>query len=97
MEAKNRQYSALQYLKVAIPETQLQLPNILFLTSDTPVFHINIEHHFIPLVRHFPAINIDYFQQIANNKFLLKNIVNLSMEHAQMIKYHVKFVQLLNN
>lgn len=62
MEAKNRQYSALQYLKVAVPGTPMQLPNISFLTSYTPVFYINIEHHFIPLVRHFPVINIDYFQ-----------------------------------
>lgn len=94
MEAKNGQYPALQYPGVTVPGTQLQPPNTSFLTGRMPAFHDGMEPRFIPLARRFPTINVEYFRQIADNKFLPENIVKLSTERAQAVKHHVKFMQL---
>lgn len=59
-----------------------------------PAFHDGMEPRFIPLARCFSTINIEYFLQIADNKFLPENIIKLSTERAQAIKHHVKFMQL---
>lgn len=77
--------------------SHIQALNALFLTSCMPVFHNSIKPCFIPLAFYFSTINIKYFLQIANNKFLFKKIVKLNTKCAQTVKYYIKFIQLSIN
>lgn len=62
-----------------------------------PAFDDGMEPYNILLACCFLTINIEYFWQIADNKFLLKNIVKLNIKRAQTVKHHVKFMQLLDD
>ena len=79
MEARNGSYPALHYPGMVVPGPQMQAPNASFLTGHMPAFHDGMKR-FIPLARRFATINVEYFRQIADNKFLPENIIKLSIE-----------------
>lgn len=97
IEARNNSYPALQYPGIVVFSSQIQVPNALFLTSCMLVFHNSMEPCFIFLICYFLTINIKYFWQITDSKFLPENIVKLSMERAQVVKNYIKFMQLSND